>query len=176
MFEYFIVYARRTAGILRRGHPLSDIFGPHLQVPLPSGSAPERLRVRRVALEHRRSIGKRQPQWGLRSQYHSSAAQHTPASEFEVCAFCTGPVYINHQCDQLVELPKLVYKKRALTLRRIGSLIKEKYHPKYTVKVFGSTCYNVDSVNSDIDLVIIVSGLDKHLPRTTSYRMCFTGS
>ncbi|KAI0916239.1 hypothetical protein AcV5_003234 [Taiwanofungus camphoratus] len=138
MFEYFIVYARRTAGILRRGHPLSEIFGPHLQVPLPSGSAPERLRVRRVALEHRRSIGKRQPQWGLRSQYHSSAAQHTPASEFE-----------------LVELPKLVYKKRALTLRRIGSLIKEKYHPKYTVKVFGSTCYNVDSVNSDIDLVII---------------------
>ncbi|TIA68393.1 hypothetical protein E3P91_04094 [Wallemia ichthyophaga] len=68
--------------------------------------------------------------------------------------------------DEIMDLYKstlpsaAVINKRNDLITRVSSTISNKYGSNYAVQCFGSTCYQVDSASSDLDLVMT----DRHRP------------
>ena len=63
------------------------------------------------------------------------------------------------RAPQLPEWPRIparVIQERTTTVSEVQHAVQKEYGRGYKVKPFGSTCYGADSVNSDIDLVILV--------------------
>lgn len=48
-------------------------------------------------------------------------------------------------------------ERRINTVFRVQDVVQAAFGREYKVKPFGSTCYGADTVDSDVDLVIIVS-------------------
>ncbi|EKM53292.1 uncharacterized protein PHACADRAFT_185987 [Phanerochaete carnosa HHB-10118-sp] len=63
-----------------------------------------------------------------------------------------------HEFDRLPEWPKLppgIIERRVNTVSRVQDAVQDAFGREYKVKPFGSTCYGADTVDSDIDLVIM---------------------
>jgi predicted nucleotidyltransferase len=59
-------------------------------------------------------------------------------------------------CQILQPTPLYVRNGRSSTIARVEGVIQRAFNKKYRVQVFGSTAYGVDTLTSDLDLVVIV--------------------
>lgn len=57
----------------------------------------------------------------------------------------------------VTNIPPEVLMARRRIVRRVERAVQAAFGEEYCIRLFGSTCYGIDSVTSDLDMVLLVS-------------------